>query len=568
MRYAIYGVNRVSKDFLYVFDELNVVMLFDDEIKETTFRGRKEVVYGIEDYAEKKDKIDRVIICDFYKELKKRTLENMGLIYGKDFCYEEDLFSTLDDEDINPKNKPLVVWGTGRWAEKWISWKKEFADKIEPEFYVDTDRNKNGDVFYGKTIRHPDEVSLQDYYIIVAIKDSDEVTDYLNKEGMIRWDDYCTSKQFNSLPSNMLRQTIFDKNIYDFRCETMLNHAEIGSRGEMICCCSTFIYHSLGNATSNNISGLWNSNIHKIMCLSNVNQTYSFCKKDMCPLFIGRNKVLQSDIEKPYKKMEKAPTTLALAHDTSCNLFCETCREKIRVEKGKELQESIRLSNVIARDLLPKCDFLIMAGDGEVFLSKAYREIYTSPEIKNLKYLRFLTNGILFNERVWANVRSCTNAKIMMTVSIDAATKQTYEIIRRGGNFDVLKKNMEYASRLRKKGELDYLRFNFVVQKRNYMEMKDFVLWALELEIDEVFFTKILNWGTYSQEEFRKVSMMQEDGITPKPELEEILKDSIMKNPIVDLGTIRAHNAGTKEHDFENYYRWELNRKNELFYKL
>lgn len=109
---------------------------------------------------------------------------------------------------------------------------------------------------------------------------------------------------------------------------------------------------------------------------------------------------------------------------------------------------------------------------------------------------------------------------------------------------------MAYASQLRKIGELSYLRFNFVVQRQNFQEMIPFVEWGKRLGVDELFFTKILNWGTYSREEFRDISMMEEDGITP-----------IMKDPIVDLGTIRYQHDGTDTEAVENYYRWELERK-------
>ena len=120
---------------------------------------------------------------------------------------------------------------------------------------------------------------------------------------------------------------------------------------------------------------------------------------------------------------------------------------------------------------------------------------------------------------------------------------------------------MEYAAQLRKKGDLSYLRFNFVVQKMNYKEMPQFVKWGLDLGIDEVFFTKILNWGTYTTEEFKEISMMEEDGITPKPELEEILKNPIMDESIVDLGTIRFNHCPVNIEEVDNYYRWELKRK-------
>ena len=31
LKYAIYGVNRVSKDFLYIFDDLNIIECFASE---------------------------------------------------------------------------------------------------------------------------------------------------------------------------------------------------------------------------------------------------------------------------------------------------------------------------------------------------------------------------------------------------------------------------------------------------------------------------------------------------------------------------------------------------------
>lgn len=149
----------------------------------------------------------------------------------------------------------------------------------------------------------------------------------------------------------------------------------------------------------------------------------------------------------------------------------------------------------------------------------------------------------------------------MLTVSIDAASKQTYERIRRNGNFDTLKQNMEFAADLRKKGELRYFRMNFVVQRDNYQEMVPFVQWGEALGVDEVFFTKILNWGTYTAEEFAQISMMEPDGTTPKVELREVLEHPVMKSPIVDLGTIQYAHKADKIDMVENYYMWELEKR-------
>ena len=120
---------------------------------------------------------------------------------------------------------------------------------------------------------------------------------------------------------------------------------------------------------------------------------------------------------------------------------------------------------------------------------------------------------------------------------------------------------MEFASELRKKGELCYFRMNFVVQRENYKEMVPFVEWGKELGVDELFFTKILNWGTYTTEEFAQVSMMEEDGVTPKPELREVMEHPVMSSNLVDMGTIQFAHKVDEVNLVENYYMWELEKR-------
>ena len=280
----------------------------------------------------------------------------------------------------------------------------------------------------------------------------------------------------------------------------------------------------------------------------------------MCPLFVEKRLTEENGLERPYRQMSPVPEVLALGHDASCNLACVTCRRELCFAKGEELEEVNKVTDKIKKDYLPACRFLILAGDGEVFASPAYREIYESAAC-NPGYIRLLSNGMLFTPGNWERFRQHKTGKIMLTVSIDAASKETYERIRRRGNFDILRKNMEFAAALRKKGELCYFRMNFVVQRDNYLEMIPFVQWGEKLGVDEVFFTKILNWGTYTAEEFARISMMEPDAVTPKAELREVLNHPVMKSPIVDLGTIQYAHKADRIDMVENYYMWELEKR-------
>lgn len=552
MKYIIYGINRVAKDFLYIFDKLNVLYLTDDEvdIKNKYEYSVQELRNALEDTS-----YDQIIICDFDKKQKEENLKKRGLRYGKEYIYEEDFFTELDDISI-PHDRKILVWGTGKMSQFLLD--QELSFPIEA--FIDS--YKKDDKFMGKSVFDPAEIKdWKKWFIIVAVDQNKEIVRKLLGYGLVEGEDFTGYQNIVYLPSEMMRKTIFDQSCYSLECNTMLNHLEILVHGNTRCCCTTFVKPNLGNVFEKGASEIWNSNLHKVMCLSTENKTFSFCDKTMCPLFVGKKSVKKDLSDLSYKKMELLPEVLALGYDSSCNLACSTCRKELHFARGEELIEVNQITEIVKREYLSRCRFLILAGNGEVFASPSYRNAYESKEC-NPMFIRLLSNGMLFNRKNWERfVKKYNTQKIMLTVSIDAATPKTYESIRRNGDFEILKKNMMFASELRKTGSLCYFRINFVVQKENYREMVPFVKWGEQLGVDEVFFTKILNWGTYTDEEFAQISMMEADGITPKPELKEILGHPVMKSKIVDLGTIQYTHKVDKADIVENYYMWELEKR-------
>ena len=145
-----------------------------------------------------------------------------------------------------------------------------------------------------------------------------------------------------------------------------------------------------------------------------------------------------------------------------------------------------------------------------------------------------MTNGTLFTPQEWEKMEGKYDS-LRFSVSIDAATKGTYEKVRCGGNFDRLMKNMEFLSELRKEGKVDEVIVNMIVQKANYKEIPDFIRWAKKLGFDGVYLSHIWNWGTFTEDEFENnVSMFDKNG-NMKPELARILEDPVCRDPIVDM---------------------------------
>ncbi len=544
MDYILYGNNRIAKDFRYLFDDLNIISVSDD------------IESILSDY-----RYDQIIICDFDKSQKEEELKKRGLVYGTDYVYEEDFFPSLDSISI-PKDRKIAVWGTGNRCKFLLSHNLPW----EPDLFIDS--YKKQDTFMNVPVAAPENImdwSL--YFVIIAVEKDQEIRDRLSGCGLKEKEDYMGFQQFLELPSVLLRQTIFDQAYYDLQCKTMENHLEILEDGKTRCCCTTFVSQGLDNIFEKDLQELWHSKLHKIMCLSTENRTFSFCDKTMCPLFVGKKMEkdsLFSKREEPYGEIAPFPETLALGYDSSCNLSCITCRKGVHFAKGEELACVNKITEQVIHQYLPQCKFLILAGSGEVFASPAYGKVYESKAC-NPKYIRLLSNGTLFTPENWKHFKEGKSAKIMLTVSVDATTKETYSRIRRG-DFDALRKNMEFASELRKKEELCYFRMNFVVQRENYKEMVPFVEWGKELGVDELFFTKILNWGTYTAEEFAQVSMMEEDGVTPKPELREVMEHPVMSSDLVDMGTIQFAHKVDEVNLVENYYMWELEKRGGKFF--
>ena len=554
MNYILYGMNRVSKDFIYIFDDIiEIIAVCEDTIIGDLYCGKKTLsTMAAIDLCESNTKI---IICDFQKQSKVERLDNYGLKYNDDYLFEEDLFYLIDEVNYNPNGKRNIVWGTGSRAYKFFEWNNSY----EIDFCIDSYNNRN--TFFGKKVVKPNQIrNWEDYFIIISVSDDSDIKLFLLEKGLVENRDFCNMQDIISIPSELLKQTIFDLSHYDFECNTFNDHIELHLGGRIDCCCSAFTNLSIGNVNTFSVNDIWNGIKHKIAVLSIMNRTYTFCKKDMCPFFYGKEPNDSYELDRKYKKISSAPSTVLVAFDNGCNLFCESCRNNIYLSDNEKKIQMDTYADIVIKDILPRANFLIMAGNGEVLLNHSYRKIYESEQADELEYIRILSNGLLFTPYMWSRFKSGKKGRIMLTVSIDAATKGTYEIIRRGGNFDILKKNMEFASVLRKNDELKYFRINFVVQRKNYMEMPLFVKWGKDLGCDEVFFTKILNWGTYSDEEFEDVSMFEEDMVTPKNELKKVIDMEIMKDPIVNLGTINYSQEVISFNYIDNYYKWEMQR--------
>lgn len=256
-------------------------------------------------------------------------------------------------------------------------------------------------------------------------------------------------------------------------CSQAFYNIEIYENGDIYNCCPHFQnYIPIGNLFKMPFDEIWNSKRVQSYRENLLNGDFSMCNP-MCNK-INNDEEIKEDCK---SFMEKYPRFFAISSDNICNVKCRFCREK-NLKSELSDKEFIKKIDSVFLPIMKDAEFIRFGCSGEPFASTKEKELISRiinkyPQIK----VQIFTNGLLANEQTLKKYK--LYGKIdSLTVSIHAATKKTYEKIVRGGNFELLVKNLELYSDLKQNGLLNALDFVFVVYKENYTEIPDFIEFA------------------------------------------------------------------------------------------
>ena len=222
---------------------------------------------------------------------------------------------------------------------------------------------------------------------------------------------------------------------------------------------------------------VWNSGSINGLRTAIENWDYRTCSLLTCATR-GRYLEALEFIDRKEKETGKTPLVIKFMHDLECNLHCLMCRDHVIALSQAELEKYNALIKTVFLPMCKNADAVYFAGNGEPFASRHYRNLIkaiadTYPNIKFLLH----TNGNLCNE-VNCEKLGILNRIDSVLISINAATKETYNKIARGGNWERVLKNIEWIKKSISDGKINALYFSFVVQKSNYKEMPQFVEFA------------------------------------------------------------------------------------------
>ena len=338
-------------------------------------------------------------------------------------------------------------------------------------------------------------------------------------------------------------------------CKNPFDQFEIHPDGAVSVCCMSWLPEKIGNAKEKEIGKIFNSEKAQDIRKSILDGSFKYCDHKLCPYIQNGSLPNKEEVTDPRHKSiiknnqtkDLEPTFYNLCYDESCNLSCPSCRKnKILYYEGKVYEEKKKIQDNIIKHIFGKTHdnycLINVTGSGDPFGSKLFRELLFSIDGEKFPrvFFNLQTNGVMFTPKYWEKMKKIQKNINTVMVSYDSGTPETYKITRRGGNWDRLQENMKFLSSLRQKELINELRIDCVVQKANYKELDKLVKIGLDLKVDKVFFSLLVDWGTWTPEIYKQNCIWKKT----HPEFNEFieaLRDPIFNDPIVDLGNLTEY---------------------------
>ncbi len=167
--------------------------------------------------------------------------------------------------------------------------------------------------------------------------------------------------------------------------------------------------------------------------------------------------------------------TFHMTTDDRCNLNCIMCRNENKKTNFSEKIDDQSWGELHCR--LKSAKVICIGGTGEPLIQKRSLQFLTDiteEHAPELEQVVLITNGGALTEQLFSQFSPFVIGRLHLRVSIDAATSETYQHIRKGGDFDQLCNNLNHLSQQ----QLPSFTLSMCVQELNLSEMVDFVYFA------------------------------------------------------------------------------------------
>jgi radical SAM protein with 4Fe4S-binding SPASM domain len=176
------------------------------------------------------------------------------------------------------------------------------------------------------------------------------------------------------------------------------------------------------------------------------------------------------------------PTAIDIEPNNYCNFKCKHCQvtyfNKIRTDLDLSSLKEI-VSN------FPNLNYVNLQGMGEPLMNSNYLLLLEYLCGRNIR-TEFTTNGSFYNENMWRKILELRNLSIKF--SVDGGTKEVFEKIRNGSNFDNVIKNIQKIMLINEEKKNLNISFWTLLSYENIENLTDIIELAKKIGIKNVTF--------------------------------------------------------------------------------
>ncbi|MFH1771966.1 MAG: radical SAM protein [Candidatus Omnitrophota bacterium] len=165
------------------------------------------------------------------------------------------------------------------------------------------------------------------------------------------------------------------------------------------------------------------------------------------------------------------PPFIEIEVTTRCNLRCLICEHTYWHEPSRDMPFE-QFKSIV--DQFPKLKWIGLTGIGESFLNKDFMRMLRYVKSKNI-FVELYDTFYFIDEEAAKELVELPIDKIF--VSLDAATKETYEKIRVGSDFDRVIGNVKYLIKIKMetKSYFPEIAFHYIISKENVNEVSNYI---------------------------------------------------------------------------------------------
>jgi hypothetical protein len=318
-------------------------------------------------------------------------------------------------------------------------------------------------------------------------------------------------------------------------------------------CCASWLPESAGDLNHAEWQQVWNSRTAQAVRASMHDGSFRHCNKTACPHIQGGTLPLAAEVAERSPRWQRivaaeetalaeGPADVNLSYDRTCNLSCPSCRvAKYAADEATRTRYD-RLQERAILPMLREAKTVFITGSGDPFASKNFRRLMeklTAGDYPDLKF-RIMTNAMLFTPREWERFPALHGRILSLQISLDGASKETHELLRRGARWEVMERNLAFAAGLLRDGLVDNMQLSVTVQTENFHEMGLACDLAEQLGVSSLYFGKLTNWGTFTAQDYADKAVFT-PGHPRHAEFLRAMADPRLRSPRVMLGNLTEY---------------------------